>query len=64
MASLNIHVPLGLNSGIQLTYAICLFSLFFVVFFKGGGGYFYHYIHAERKMLQTFVSIHPSTIDS
>lgn len=65
MASLNIHVPWGLNSGIQLIYAICLFSLFFVVcFFWGGGGYFYHYIHAERKMLQTFVSIHPSTIDS
>lgn len=64
MASLNIHVPLGLNSGVQLIYAICLFSLFFVVFLGGVGGYFYHYIHAERKMLQTFVSIHPSTIDS
>lgn len=60
MASLNKHVPWGLNSGIQLVYAICLFSLFFF----WGGGYFYHYIHAERKMLQTFVSIHPSTIDS
>lgn len=49
MASLNKHVPLGLNSGIQLTYAICLFSLFFVVFFKGGGVDIFIIIFMQRE---------------